>query len=61
MGWANVEYIIMNNNWKSKNALYIRVWTCPQCGIHHKRDINVAINILNEGLRMRTVGTTEIA
>ncbi|MBU5440357.1 IS200/IS605 family element transposase accessory protein TnpB [Tissierella sp. MSJ-40] len=36
-------------NQKTKN-LSIRNWTCPECNKEHDRDINAAINILNQGL-----------
>lgn len=35
-----------------KKPLSVRAWTCSECGVHHDRDVNAALNILCEGTRI---------
>ena len=38
---------------KNDLTLKDRTWKCPECGIIHDRDINAAINIKNEGYKIK--------
>lgn len=63
--WNNRQYIKIGRFTKSSQPcnvcgyintdtkdLSVREWVCPKCGTIHDRDVNAAINILNEGLRL---------
>lgn len=44
-----------------KMRLDVRSFQCPQCNQWHDRDVNAAINIRNEGLRLLALGTSASA
>ena len=41
--------------------LEVRSWTCSNCNAKHDRDVNAAINIRDEGLRLLALGTSATA
>ena len=42
-------------------SLDIRAWTCNKCRTRHDRDVNAAVNIRNEALRILDLGTRSTA
>lgn len=44
-----------------KMPLDIRSWDCAKCGTFHDRDVNAAINIRDEGLRILAAGSVAAA
>ena len=64
--WQN-KSVVLTDKWypssqlchvcgfREKHDLSVRQWTCPCCHRHHDRDVNAAINIRDEGLRLLSV------
>ena len=42
---------VMGSDGTEKLTLADREWVCPRCHVHHIRDYNAALNILEKGLQ----------
>lgn len=70
--WYGRELVIINRFYPSSKlcnvcgfkkkdlSLHDRSWICPHCGSEHDRDLNAALNIRDEGLRIIGSRTTEL-
>ena len=71
--WSGKTYIEINRFFPSSKTcshcyykvkelpLNIRTWNCPSSNTSHDRDINAAINIREEALRILSVGSIDTA
>ncbi len=69
-GWSGKELVVVNRFFPSSKRCSVchavnpaltlgdRSWRCP-CGVRHDRDLNAAVNIQQEELRLLAVGSTE--
>jgi putative transposase len=69
--WYGVHVIVVDRCYPSTQLCHVcgfknealtladRTWQCPICGTIHDRDLNAALNIRDEGLRLLAVGHTE--
>ena len=71
--WYDVHVVVVDRFYPSTQLCHVcgyknealtladRTWQCPICGTIHDRDLNAALNIRDEGLRLLAVGHTAIA
>lgn len=59
--WFPSSQLCSECNYQNEELGEEKEWTCWNCWTNHNRDENASVNIHNEGLRIRTLGTRGIA